>query len=105
MGACSKTYASTEKFSQKVSRISFASYEERLSHPDLNVVIICVSSDEHYYQAKETLEAEVCYRRKNMCLSMTDAAAVAIQFESGMVVIWRQLSVPTLTPDGFRLWY
>ena len=77
LGACSKTYASTEKFSQEVNCIPFASYGEMLSHPELDVVVICSSSGEHFHQAKEALEAgKHVIVEKPMCLTMADADAL-----------------------------
>lgn len=77
LGACSKTYASTEKFVQEVPCTPFPSYEEMLSQPDLDVVVICTSSGEHFHQAKEALEAgKHVIVEKPMCLTMEDADAL-----------------------------
>ena len=77
LGACSKTYASTEKFVREVPCIPFPSYEEMLTHPDLDVVVICTSSGEHFHQAKEALEAgKHVIVEKPMCLTIKDADAL-----------------------------
>lgn len=77
LGACSKTYASTETFSQEVGCTPFASYEEMLAQPELDVVVICSSSGEHFRQAKEALEAgKHVIVEKPMCLTMADADAL-----------------------------
>lgn len=77
LGACSKTYASTQKFAQEVSCIPFGSYEAMLSHPDLDVVVICSSSGEHFHQAKSAMEAgKHVIVEKPMCLTMADADAL-----------------------------
>lgn len=77
LGACSKTYASTEKFSREVGCIPFESYEAMLSDERLDVVVICSSSGEHFNQAKAALEAgKHVIVEKPMCLTMADADAL-----------------------------
>ena len=77
LGACSKTYASTETFSKEVDCIPFESYDAMLAHPELDVVVICSSSGEHFRQAKAALEAgKHVIVEKPMCLTMGDADAL-----------------------------
>lgn len=77
LGACSKTYASTETFSQEFDCIPFENYNAMLSHPELDVVVICSSSGEHFHQAKAALAAgKHVIVEKPMCLTLEDADAL-----------------------------
>lgn len=74
LGACSKTYASAEKFCREVDCIPFKDYDSMLSHPDLDVVVICTSSGDHFHQTKSALEVgKHVIVEKPMCLTMEDA--------------------------------
>lgn len=74
LGACSKTYASTEKFAKEVGCIPFENYDTMLAHPNLDVVVICSSSGEHFQQAEAALKAgKHVIVEKPMCLTMDDA--------------------------------
>lgn len=77
LGTCSKTYASAVKFCREVDCVPFENYDAMLSHPDLDVVVICSSSGEHFNQAKSALEAgKHVIVEKPMCLTMKDADAL-----------------------------
>jgi len=77
LGACSKTYASTEKFAREAGCIPFESYEAMLADERLDVVVICSSSGEHFSQAKAALKAgKHVIVEKPMCLTMADADAL-----------------------------
>ena len=74
LGACSKTYASTEKFAGEVGCTAFDSFDAMLAHPQLDVVVICSSSGEHFQQAEAALKAgKHVIVEKPMCLTMDDA--------------------------------
>ena len=77
LGASSKTYASTEKFTQEVGCIPYETYDAMLADERLDVVVICSSSGEHFSQAKAALEAgKHVIVEKPMCLTMADADAL-----------------------------
>lgn len=74
LGACSKTFANAQKFARENNCIAFESYAAMLAHPDLDVVVICTSSGEHFHQAKSALEAgKHVIVEKPMCLTIADA--------------------------------
>lgn len=82
LGACSKTYANAQKFASENNCIAFESFDAMLSHPDLDVVVICTSSGEHFQQAKAALEAgKHVIVEKPMCLTMEDADTL-VQLQS-----------------------
>lgn len=77
MGACSKSPASAEKLCGEFGVPVFSSYEELLARPELDAVVICTPSGDHYAQARQALLAgKHVVVEKPMCLTMEDADAL-----------------------------
>lgn len=77
LGACSKTYSSTEKFCNEFSLRPYADYQEMLKDPELDAVVICTPSGDHADQIIEALNAgKHVVVEKPMCLTMEQANAV-----------------------------
>ena len=82
LGACSKTYQSTEKLCSEFHARPFASYEELLAEPELDVVVICTPSGDHAGQILSALRAgKHVVVEKPMCLTMAEADAVVAEAE------------------------
>ena len=88
LGACSKTYSSTEKFCAECNIRPFADYEQMLAEPELDAVVICTPSGEHAGQILAALQAgKHVVVEKPMCLTLEDAdAVVAMAEQTGKMV-------------------
>lgn len=74
LGACDRIMSSTDTFCAENKIIPFDSYSSMLAHPELDVVVICTSSGEHFKQAKAAIQANKhVIIEKPMCLTMEDA--------------------------------
>lgn len=77
IGACSKTFRSTEKFCGEFNVHAFASYEEMLASDELDAVVICTPSGDHAGQILSALKAgKHVVVEKPMCLTLAEADAV-----------------------------
>ena len=88
IGACSKSFSSTEKFCAECNIRAFADYEQMLAEPELDAVVICTPSGDHAGQIMAALKAgKHVVAEKPMCLTMEDAdAVVAMAEQSGKMV-------------------
>lgn len=77
VGACSRTVASANTFCEEENILLFESYKAMLAYPDLDVIVICSASGEHFMQARDAILAgKHVIIEKPMCLTMADADAL-----------------------------
>ena len=88
LGACSKSYESTQKFCDEFQVRPFSSYEEMLAQPELDAVVICTPSGDHAQQILDGLKAgKHVVVEKPMCLTLEEAdAVVAMAEQTGLMV-------------------
>lgn len=88
IGACSKTFSSTEKFCSEFAVRPYESFEKMLQEPELDAVVICTPSGDHAWQITQALKAgKHVVVEKPMCLTMEQAnAVVALADELGLMV-------------------
>lgn len=73
-GACSKSLSSAERFTEKHGVTLFKQYEDMLQSPEVDAVVICTPSGEHFPQALQAIRAgKDVVIEKPMCLSLKDA--------------------------------
>ena len=73
-GACSKTRGHAQNFAERYGIRCYDGYEEMLDSPEIDAVVICTPSGDHYPMAMQALAAgKDVVIEKPMCLSMADA--------------------------------
>ena len=73
-GACSKSLSSAEGFTEKHGVTLFKHYEDMLQSPEVDALVICTPSGEHFPQALQAIRAgKDVVIEKPMCLSLKDA--------------------------------
>ena len=88
LGACSKSFESTQKLCDEFHVRPYAGYEEMLADPELDAVVICTPSGDHARQILDALQAgKHVVVEKPMCLTLAEAdAVVAKAAETGLMV-------------------
>ena len=88
IGACSHSRASAKALCDEFSLRVFDSYDEMLACGQIDAVVICTPSGEHFRQAKQALlHGKHVVIEKPMCLSLADAdELIRLSEETGRMV-------------------
>ena len=87
-GACSRTFASAEKFCTEQNIPAFPSYSDMLASPDIDAVSLCTPSGDHCRQILLALEAgKHVVVEKPMCITLDECDQVIQKAEeTGLTV-------------------
>ena len=88
IGACSHSWASAQKLCDEFSLRLFENYDKMLSCEEIDAVVICTPSGEHFCQAKQALlRGKHVVIEKPMCLSLADAdELIGLSEKTGLMV-------------------